>query len=68
MKKILSGLFAIMLGFAAVPAFAVIDITAVTTGITDAQTAMLSILAALLALAIALFGVTMVYKYVKSHR
>lgn len=68
MKKILASAFAVMTGFVALPSFAVIDITAVTAGISDAQTAMLAILAALLALAIALFGVTMVYRYVKSHR
>jgi hypothetical protein len=50
--------------FFAVAANATIDITAVTTGITDAQTAVLAIIAALLALSIAIFGISMVYRFV----
>jgi lysozyme family protein len=45
-------------------ASATIDITGVTTGITDAQTAMTAIIQALLVVAIALFGLGMVYAFV----
>lgn len=44
--------------------FAVIDVTAVTTGITDAQTALLAVIGGLMALSVALFGITKVYRFV----
>ena len=47
------------------PAHATIDVTAVTTGITDAQTAITTIITNLLALSTALFGLALVYRYVK---
>lgn len=50
----------------AVPAFATeIDITAVTTGITDAQTALLAVLAGLIGLSAAIFGVAKVYAFLR---
>lgn len=51
---------------AASPAFAVIDVTAVTTGITDAQTALLAVIGGLMALSVALFGIVKVYRFVAS--
>lgn len=45
--------------------FATIDVTAVTTGITDAQTALSTIIAALLALSVAIYGIVLVYRFVK---
>lgn len=39
------------------PAFAVIDIAAATTGISDASTAVLAVLAAMITMAAAVFGV-----------
>lgn len=50
--------------FAAFPAFAVIDVAAATTGISDAQTAILSVIAGLMTLATTLFGIMMVYRFV----
>lgn len=43
-------------------AFAVIDVTAATTGISDAQTAVLAVLAAMITMAAAIFGVRKVLK------
>ena len=44
--------------------YAAIDVTAVTTGITDAQTALTTIIDALMALSVAIFGIVMVYRFV----
>jgi hypothetical protein len=52
------------LGLTASQAQAVIDITAVTTGISDAQTAVLAIITSLLALSVAIFGLSKVYRFV----
>lgn len=49
---------------AAAPASAAIDVTTAITGISDAQTAVLSIIGALLALSVAIFGVAKVYSFV----
>ena len=64
MKKVISavlvGLFAM-----ASQAFAAIDVTAVTTGVSDATTAITTVIGALLALSIAIFGISKVYSFVK---
>lgn len=39
------------------PAFAAIDVTAATTGVSDAQTAVLAVLAAMITMAAAVYGV-----------
>ena len=43
-------------------AFAVIDVTAATTGISDAQTAVLAVLAAMITMAAAIYGVRKVLR------
>jgi hypothetical protein len=42
-----------------------IDTSAVTTGITDAQTAILAVIGALTGLSVAIFGVAKVYGFIK---
>lgn len=42
--------------------FAVIDVTAATTGISDAQTAVLAVLAAMITMAAAIYGVRKVLR------
>lgn len=64
-KAKLAYLASLSLTLAAQQAHAVIDVTAVTTGITDAQTAITAIVTALLALSVALFGLVKVYSFVK---
>lgn len=49
---------------ASAPAFAVIDTAAMTSGITEAQTAILTVIGALIALSVAIFGVTKVYSFI----
>lgn len=44
---------------------AAVDVTALTTGITDTQAAVLSIIAALTGLSVAIFGVSKVYAFIK---
>lgn len=44
---------------------AAIDVTAITTGITEAQTAVLAVIAALLAMSTAIFGLSKVYAFVR---
>ena len=56
-----SGLMA--LGFTAEQAQAAIDVTTAVQGVTDAQTAILSVIAALMTLATTLFGIMMVYRF-----
>ena len=63
-KKVYLVLVAMMLGIFAMPSFAIIDITAATTGITDAQTAIASLIGALLALSVSIFGIVKVYNFV----
>lgn len=47
------------------PAFAApIDTTTMTTGISEAQTAILAVIGALIALSVAIFGVTKVYSFI----
>jgi len=65
MKSLYVFLVTALFSLFASPAFAVIDVTAVLTGITDAQAAMVAIIGGLMTLAMALFGITMVYRYVK---
>ena len=57
----LSGLIA--LGLTAAQAQAAIDVTAAVGGVTDAQTAILAVIAALMTMATVLFGITMVYRF-----
>lgn len=57
---VLAGLF----GLFASPAFAVIDVSAATLGISDAQTAIMAVISGLMTLATALFGIMMVYRFV----
>jgi len=46
-------------------AFAVVDITAATTGIADAQTAVLAVLAVMVTMAAAVYGVRKVLRLIK---
>ncbi len=68
MRKIFASLVAMlalsMLVFSP-SAFAVIDISAATGGIADAQTALLALLGALIALSAAIFGVVKVYGFIR---
>ena len=67
-RKLSSRLAPLAVGFGAIaslPAHAVIDITAATGGITDAQVALLALLAALIALSAAIFGVVKVYGFLR---
>lgn len=50
---------------AATSAHAVIDITAVTGGITDASVALVAIIGALMALSVGIFGIAKVYGFIK---
>jgi hypothetical protein len=50
---------------AAANATGTIDTTAVTGGISDAQTAILAVIAALTSLSVAIFGVAKVYGFIK---
>lgn len=47
------------------PAFAVIDITAATAGITEASVALVALLGALIAFSAGIFGITKVYGFIK---
>jgi len=47
---------------ASAPAFAAIDVTSATAGISDAQTAVLAVLAALIVMSAAVFGVKKVLR------
>lgn len=51
------------LAFGAGASMAAIDITAATTGITDAQTAVLGVLAAMIAMGVAVWGVRKVLRF-----
>ena len=64
MKNLIVYILAAFIGMFAVPAFAVIDVTAVTDGITEASVALGTIIAALMALSVAIFGVTKVYRFI----
>jgi hypothetical protein len=46
-------------------AHAAVDVSAVTSGIGDAQTAILSVLGGLVALSVAIFGISKVYAFIK---
>jgi hypothetical protein len=50
---------------ASVPSFAAIDISAATTGITDASTAVLAVLAGMIVMAAAVFGVRKVLALIR---
>ena len=52
--------------FMAGQAMAAIDVTSVLTGITDAGTAIISVIGALLALSVSIFGIVKVYRFVSS--
>lgn len=54
--------FILMMG----AAHAQVDVSAVTAGIGDAQTAILSVVGGLLALSVAIFGIAKVYAFIKS--
>lgn len=64
MKKIFASVVGMLLSMFAFSAHAVIDVAAVQTGISDAQTAILAIIGALLALSTAIFGMVKVYRFV----
>lgn len=54
----------VALAAASAPAFAVIDTASMTAGISEAQTAILAVIGALIALSVAIFGVTKVYSFI----
>lgn len=60
-----NGMKLAVIGGALVPvvSHAAIDVTAATTGITDAQTAVLAVLAAMIAMGVAVWGVRKVLKF-----
>lgn len=64
MKNLLRGLLGAVASLFAVSSFAAIDVTAVITGITDAQTAIITVITALMGLSVAIFGVVKVYNFV----
>lgn len=47
-----------------VPALAAVDTAAMTAGISEAQTAILAVVGALIALSVAIFGVVKVYSFI----
>jgi hypothetical protein len=59
------GLVAVVVLTASAAANAAIDTSAVTSGVTEAQTAILAVLGALTALSVAIFGVAKVYAFIK---
>lgn len=62
----IAGAFGVSSLLVALMARAAIDVTAVTTGITDAATALGLVIAALMALSVGIYGLTMVYRFVRS--
>lgn len=66
-KKLYSTLVLFMLMVLAGVSYAAdgVDVTAVVTGISDAKTAILSVIGALLGLSISIFGIGKVYSFVK---
>lgn len=63
MNKFLSrGSFVAAVALLGAPAFAVIDVTAATTGISDAQTAVLAVLAVMITMSAAIYGVKKVLR------
>jgi len=53
-----------LVGVVASPAFAAIDVTAATTGITDASTAVLAVLGAMITMGAAVFGLKKVKRLI----
>ncbi len=62
MNKYLPRVVAGGLALASLSSFAVIDVAAATTGISDAQTAVLAVLAAMITMAAAIYGVKKVLR------
>jgi hypothetical protein len=62
-KQVSLGLLASCLLSTSAASFATIDVIAVTAGVTDATTAMTTIIMALMTMAVTLFGIGLVYKY-----
>lgn len=52
----------VLAGAVTSPAFAAIDVSAATTGVSDAQTAVLAVLAAMVTMSAAIFGVKKVLR------
>ncbi len=65
MKNLLSMVLFTLLSLIGFSARAAIDVADVLTGIGDAQTAILAVIGALLALSVAIFGLSKVYSFVK---
>jgi hypothetical protein len=66
LKRYASVVLGAAVAMAATSAHAVIDIAGVLSGIGEAQTAILSVIGALLALSVAIFGIVKVYRFVSS--
>lgn len=64
MNKYLPRVVAGGLALASLSSFAVIDVAAATTGIADASTAVLAVLAAMITMAAAVYGVKKVLKLI----
>lgn len=62
MNKTLASVLVGGLALASVSSFAVIDVTAATTGVADASTAVLAVLAAMITMAAAIYGVKKVLR------
>ena len=67
MQAITRGAIALFSGFILMlgQAHAQVDVSSVTSGIGEAQTAILSVLGGLLALSVAIFGISKVYAFIK---
>lgn len=65
MNKTLARIGAGALALASVSSFAAIDVTAATTGVSDAQTAVLSVMAVMITMAAAIYGVRRVLALLK---
>lgn len=63
MKKYLLSASAGLMAFAAGQSQAVIDVTAATGGVLDAQVAILAVIGALMTMATVTFGITHVYRF-----
>lgn len=62
-SKLSRALVAAFVVVLASPAFAAIDVTAATTGITDATTAVLAVVAAMITMGVAVWGVRRVLRF-----
>lgn len=65
MKKLFFAVVGLVTGFFATAAHAVIDVTAATGGVLDAQVAILSVIGALMTMATVAFGISKVLRFLE---